>query len=571
MNASKALMEMLKGYEVEHVFGLPGETTLNWYKEWRDYPEVRHVLARDERSAAFMADGYAKTSFKPGVCEGPSVGATHMLPGVAEAYKASVPMVVFTSDIPLHLEKRNMLTGIDQTALFTGVTKETITVTEASEVPNVIRRAFRLATTGKPGPVHIRLPMDVLGAEVDEPLLHVQRDFIKYPGHRPTAQDNKVMEAVRLLEAAERPVIVCGQGVLWSQAWDEVQTLAELNDIPVGTTISGKGSMPETHPLSIGVTGARGGTTLSNRIVSEADVILYVGCNTDSANTDKWTIPPMDTEARILHLDVSEAEVGNSYPTDVVMIGDAKATLRRMIEVSKAREGSQEIPRLEAIRRQAEEYAAYLEDLSRSEEKPVHPVRFISELTRALPDEHVLLVDVGVSAIYTSTFFKVPRAGRSVLFNYAMGALGYALPASIGAQCARPESCVVTLVGDGSFGFTAAELETVSRMGGNNNIILFNNSAFGWIKAAVSFSHGPEYADFATNFKEVDYPKIAEGFGLKAYQVNGPAELGATLREAFSLDEPTFIELKVQPENELAPPVPSWMRKAESLGVRHVR
>ncbi|NVM56048.1 MAG: thiamine pyrophosphate-binding protein, partial [Candidatus Helarchaeota archaeon] len=135
MNASKALMEMLKGYEVKHVFGLPGETTLSWYREWHDYPEIRHVLARDERSAVFMADAYAKLSFKPGVCEGPSVGAAHMLPGIAEAYKASVPMVAFTSDIPLHLEKRNMLTGVDQTSLFQGVTKETITVTEASEVP----------------------------------------------------------------------------------------------------------------------------------------------------------------------------------------------------------------------------------------------------------------------------------------------------------------------------------------------------------------------------------------------------------------------------------------------------
>ncbi|MDP7443902.1 MAG: thiamine pyrophosphate-binding protein, partial [Candidatus Bathyarchaeota archaeon] len=150
MNASKVLLEMLKSYNVSHVFGLPGETTLNLYEQWHDYPDVIHVMARDERSAVFMADGYAKASYKPGVCEGPSVGATHMLPGVAEAYKASVPMVVFTSDIPLHLKKHNMLTEIDQTALFSGVTKETITVSDPSEIPHVIRRAFRLATGGKP-------------------------------------------------------------------------------------------------------------------------------------------------------------------------------------------------------------------------------------------------------------------------------------------------------------------------------------------------------------------------------------------------------------------------------------
>ena len=572
MNASKALLEMLKGYGVDHVFGLPGETTLEWYREWHDYPEIRHVLARDERSSVFMADGYAKASYRPGVCEGPSVGATHMLPGVAEAYKASVPIVVFTSDIPLHLEKRNMLTGIDQTALFSGITKETITVTEASEVPNTVRRAFRLATTGKPGPVHVRLPSDVLGEEIEEPQLYVQRDFTRYPGHRPSAQQEKVLEAVRLLGSAERPVIVCGQGVLWSQAWDEVRALAELYAIPVGTTISGKGSIVEGHPLSIGVTGARGGTNLSNGVLAEADVILYVGCNTDSAATDRWTLPPADTGAKIIHLDISEAEAGNNYPTEVILIGDAKATLRMMIEASEARAGDYgKLPRIRAIREAAADYKAYVSELMGSDESPVHPLRFIKELSDAVTEDHTLVVDVGVSAIYTSTFYKVKKAGRSVLFNYAMGALGYAIPASVGVLCARPGSCIITLVGDGSFGFTAAELETVRRVGGNNNIVLFNNLGFGWIKAEAGLSLGMEYADFSTNFGEVDYVKIAEGFGLTARRVEGPGDLGPTLREAFDLDEPTFTELRVQPENELVPPVPAWKRKAEGLGIRHIR
>ncbi|MQY82790.1 thiamine pyrophosphate-binding protein [archaeon] len=555
MNASKAILEMLKGYDVKHVFGLPGETTLNLYKEWHDYPEIRHVLARDERSSVFMADGYAKLSYKPGICEGPSVGATHMLPGIAEAYKASIPMIAFTSDIPLHLEKRNMLTGIDQTALFQGVTKETITLTDPSEIPNTIRRAFRLATSGRPGPVHIRLPMDILGAETEDPDLHVQADFAKYPGHRPTAQESKIREAVRLLGQAERPVIICGQGVLWSQAWDEVQTLAELYDIPVGTTISAKGSIPEIHPLAIGVTGARGGTALSNRVVSEADTILLVcGC-VDGADAD-----------------ISEAEVGNSYPIQVALIGDAKATLRKMIEISSPRVGSvDEPPRIKAIREEEREYMEYVDEISRSNETPIHPLRFIRELEATVPDDHVIVADVGVSAIYTSTYYKATRSGRSILFNYAMGALGYAIPASVGARFARPDSCIVTLVGDGSFGFTAAELETVSRVGGNNNIILYNNQSYGWIKAAVTFSHGAEYSDFATNFKPIDYTKIAEGFGLRTYRADDPNELRATLKEALTLDEPTFTELRVQPENELVPPVPSWIKKARDLGIRHVR
>jgi acetolactate synthase-1/2/3 large subunit len=575
MNASKVLLEMLKNYEVEHVFGLPGETTLKWYREWHDYPEVMHVLARDERSATFMADGYAKTSFKPGVCEGPSVGATHMLPGVAEAYKGSVPMIVFTSDIPLHLELRNMLTGIDQTAMYSGVTKESITVFKASEIPNILRRAFRLATTGRPGPVHIRIPMDILDAEIKDPQLYTQSDFSRYPGHRPTAQESKMIEATKLIDSAEYPVIICGQGVLFSQAWDEVTTLAELYDIPVGTTMSGKGSIPEIHPLSIGVTGARGGTTLSNRIISEADVILYIGCSTDSASTDNWTIPSLDTSAKIIQLDISEAELGNNYPTAIDLIGDAKATLRKIIEHSKLKIGTIGAPpRIQNIRKEFEEYTAYVSDLADigdSNARAVHPVRFVKELTNAVPDDHVLVADVGVSAIYTSTFYKTRKAGRTTLFNYAMGALGYALPASIGVRFARPESCIVTLVGDGSFGFTAAELETVSRVGGNNNVILFNNQSFGWIKAAVAFSQGSEFTEFATNFSEIDYPKIAEGFGLTAFRVDDPEDLAPTLKRTLSLNEPTFIELKVQSENQLVPPVPSWIKGAQKLGMQHIR
>jgi acetolactate synthase-1/2/3 large subunit len=563
-------MEMLKAYEVEHVFGLPGETTLNWYKEWLEYPEVKNIMARDERSAVFMAEAYAKLSFRPGVCEGPSVGATHMLPGVAEAYKASTPMVLFTSDIPLHLEKRNMLTGLDQTALFQAVTKESLTVTKASEIPNIIRRAFRMATSGNPGPVHVRLPMDVLGEDFEDPYLYAQKEFARYPGHRFVAEAEKINDAVELLGSAERAVIVCGQGVLYSQAWDEVLELSEIYGLPVGTTISGKGSMSENHPLSIGVIGARGGTPFSNKVMSEADLIFFIGCNTDSAATDKWTNPPINTPAKIIHLDISEAEAGNNYPTEVVLIGDAKATLGKIIEASKEKLAKTKVPWMQYLKEEASNYNDYISNLSNSDETPIHPLRFLKDFSNTLPVDYALVVDVGVSAIYTSTFFKIAKPGRRVLFNYSMGALGYAIPASIGAICARPDSCIVALVGDGSFGFTAAELETISRVGGNNNIILFNNNSFGWIKAEWRLSYGEKYSDFSTNFKEVDYLKIAEGFGLTSYRVEKPSQLKNILTEAFSNSEPSFIELRVLPENELVPPVPIWTKRAEKFGVRRI-
>jgi acetolactate synthase-1/2/3 large subunit len=571
MNSSRVLLEMLKNYEVEHVFGLPGETTLPLYKEWLDYPEIKHIMARDERSSAFMADGYARFTNKPGVCEAPSVGSTHILPGVAEAYKASLPVVFMTSDIPLHMEKRNMLTGLDQTSMFSGITKETYTITNPDQIPHTIRRAFRVATTGKPGPVHIRLPYDILQGETVDPDLYTQKDFTKYPGHRPVAETANIMQALKLLGEAENPVIIAGQGALYSQAWDELVQISELYAAPVGTTINAKGVMPENHPLSIGVIGARGGTTLSNKVVCEADLVFFVGSSTDSAGTDKWTVPTTDTKAKMIQLDISEHEAGNNYNVDVILIGDAKATLEWMVELANRNPREMEkLPRIQALIKAKEEHSAYVAGLMSSNEKPIHPVRFIKELQDALPDKRCLVMDVGTSAIYTSTFYKVPSAGRSMAYNFAMGSLGYALPTSVGASVARPDHTIATLVGDGSFGLAAAELETISRMGHNNNIIVINNSSFGWIRAEWKLSYGDEYVDFATNFKEVDYPKIAEGFGLNANRVTSPDQL-SSLKDLFKSDEPSFTELVLQSEDRLVPPVPIWIRKAEKKGVRHIK
>ncbi len=571
MNASKALLEMLNNYNVDHVFGLPGETTLPLYKEWLDYPEIKHVMARDERSSAFMADGYARFTNKPGVCEAPSVGSTHILPGVAEAYKASLPVIFMTSDIPLHMETRNMLTGLDQTSMFSGITKETYTITNPDQIPHTIRRAFRVATTGKPGPVHIRLPYDILQGETVNPDLYAQKDFTKYPGHRPVAETAKIVEALKLLGEAENPVIIAGQGALYSQAWDELVSIAEMFAAPVGTTINAKGVMPEMHPLSLGVIGARGGTSLSNRVICEADLIFFVGSSTDSAGTDKWTVPSCDTDAKMIQLDISEHEAGNNYDIDVILIGDAKATLQWMLELANVSIHEMEkLPRIQALIKAKEEHSAHAAGLMSSNEKPIHPVRFIKELQDALPKKRCLVMDVGTSAIYTSMFYKVPEAGRSMAYNFGMGSLGYALPTSVGASVARPGHCIATLVGDGSFGLAAAELETISRVGLNNNIIVVNNSSFGWIRAEWKLSYGDEYVDFATNFSEVDYTKIAEGFGLNANRITSPEEL-SSLKEFFHSDEPSFTELVLQPEDMLVPPVPTWIRKAEKKGVRYVK
>ena len=568
MNAARALLEMLRAYGVRHVFGFPGETTLPLYLAWHDVPAVRHVLARDERSAVFMADAYSRFSGQPGVCESPGVGATHLLPGVVEAFKASVPMLVFSSDIPLGLEHRNVLTGFDQTAVFRGVTKESLTLTRGNDLPNLIRRAFRLANAGRPGPVHIRLPIDVLQEQVESEDLRPDLSFATCPAQRPLAQGERIDQAAMLLSRSARPVMVCGGGALTSQAWEEVTELAELLGMPVGTTITGKGSIAEIHPLAIGVVGSRGGTSFSNAVLAQADLVFYVGSDTDSAGTSSWSLPPLESHKKIIHLDISEVEVGNSYPTDVSLIGDAKATLRRLIDVLRPQAQADAHTRAAwtaSVQEQAQNYAGRVRTWLESDVSFVHPLRLVQELWKRVPEKHVIVADPGVSAIYVSAFYRTRRPGRSTVFNYSMGALGYAIPASIGAHYARPDHCVIALTGDGSFGLCAGELETVSRVGGNIKTFVFDNQGFGWIKAALRFGYEPKY--FACDFGAVDYVKVAQGFGLQAYRIDSNQDLGASVEKALRFEGPLLVHVKTASEHELVPPVPEWIKKASELGL----
>ncbi len=264
--------------------------------------------------------------------------------------------------------------------------------------------------------------------------------------------------------------------------------------------------------------------------------------------------------------------MGNNYNAEVSLIGDAAATLRVMVEVAEKQEKkTRKLPRIRAIQKERADYEAYASGLMASNEVPVHPLRFVKDLGDALPKDYALVTDVGIAAVYTAAYLRQAEAGRRMIFNYAVGALGYAIPASIGARLARPNSAVITLVGDGSFGFTAGELETVARIGGPNHIVLLNNMSYGWIRAEWLLSHGKEYVDFATNFRPVDYVKIAEGFGIEATRVGKTADLGPTLKKNLTKKDPTFTEVIVKPEDQLVPPVPSWIKKAEKQGYPHVK
>lgn len=570
MKAAEAVLSLFRRYGVRDVFGLPGETTLPLYRFWENYPDITYHMCRDERSSVFMADAYAKASGKVGVCEGPSVGATHMVPGVAEAYVACVPLVVLTSDIPLRYRMKNMLTGFDQTSLFKGITKETLTATCPEEVPELLRRAFREATTGRPGPVHLRIPSDVLEGEVDSSLIYAQPRFGVFPGCRVKPSEEDLIEAANLLSKARRPVMVCGQGALYSSAWDEIFALAEYWKIPVGTTINGKGAFPETHPLSIGVVGARGGRKWSNSLLKEADLVLFVGTSTDSAATDGWRIPDPCSGQIFLQIDVSERELGNNYDA-FPLLGDAREVLKGL----RSHLSSTPTVASNWIKRIADERANYARRtqmvLQQQSLGSLHPGSIMQRLRDELPQECFLAVDPGIAAVYSAAFFTLSKPGRWMAYNFAMGALGYAIPAAIGARLAlRGGIPVIGLVGDGSFGFAAGELETAVRLKAQVSYLLFDNQAFGWIRGTEFVHKAGELGrgfDRFTRFSPVDYVKIAEGFGLPGYRVETLDAFSRTLRSCLQLPGPSLIVLPVASEEELLPPVPGWEPCAERLGV----
>ncbi|BCS93326.1 thiamine pyrophosphate-binding protein [Metallosphaera javensis (ex Sakai et al. 2022)] len=550
MKGSTLLLELLKDYDVEHVFGLPGETSIPYYPELAGL----HVITRDERNAVYMADAYARVSFKPGVVEGPSVGSPYMLPGVIEAYKSSSPVIVITTDTDLYGEKMNMLTSLDQTALFRPYTKDSITVTRADDLSHAVRRAFRLATAGRPGPVHLRIPSHVLEEE-GSITLPPQREFSRYPAQRPVADQDAIRLAVSALLDSVNPVLVCGQGALYSRAWDEVAELAELLGTPVGTTITGKGCISEYHPLSIGVVGGRGGTSFSNSFLEEADLVFLVGSNADSANTDRWRYP--SRSKTLIQLDVSEAEVGNNYNA-ISLIGDVKATLREIIKELRSRG-----VRRREIRVNRKEFDSRIEEVAGVRGDRVNPVRFIKELERRVEDQ-VIVADPGVGAIYTSALFRTRKAGRHFIFNYGLGGLGYSIPASIGAQLGSGRQ-VLAMSGDGSFGFSAGELETISRLRSDVVVFLFNNSSYGWIRAEMRVQ-GRDVR--GTDFSSLDYVKIAEGFGLRAYRISTDEDIGDVVEQAMRTT-PSLVEVVVEPEDRFFPPVAHWTRSLPG-DVKHV-
>jgi acetolactate synthase-1/2/3 large subunit len=564
MNGAQALVEMLIRYDTKVVFGLPGDTTVAFYDALRaESEQITHLMARDERSAAFMADVYARLSGKPGICEGPSGGgATYMLPGVVEAHGSSVPVIALTTDNPISYEAQGALTDLDQSQVYRSVTKWTALVKRAEMLPHFVRRAFRLATSGRPGAVHLTLPKDVLAQEIHMPVdMHVEAACQTWPAYRTRPTGAAIDRAASKLLAAKRPVAIAGGGTVSSGAHAELLQVAEYLRMPVATTINGKGAIAETLPLSLGVVGANGGRPYAARTVQEADLVLFIGCRVNYVDTDSWRIPSLVDPPVIVQIDLDPAEIGNNYPVEEGLCGDAKTTLTDLLE--RLEESGASPPDrgswLDQIDERKATWQAQIRSTSSKSQKAILPQRVVRALHDILPEDAVIICDPGTPTPFVSAEYELRGPGRWVISPRAQGGLGYAIPGVVGARLARPDSPVVGLCGDGSFAMSAGDLATIARVGGPTILILFNNGCYGWIKALQHLYHEGRY--FSVDFVEpLDYVQVARGFGLQARCVRQITEIGPALKEAMDCGAPSFIEIVTAPEHEVLPPVAPWQR-----------
>jgi acetolactate synthase-1/2/3 large subunit len=558
MRGAYAAVRVLEESGVGVVFGLCGDTSLPFYEALSRSTTIRHVLTRDERCASFMADAYARLSGRVGVCEGPSGGgATYILPGVAEANDSSVPVVCLTSDIGVADRGKGTLTELDQQALFTPVTKRAFAPTTGPDLPAMLRDAFREATTGSLGACHVSLPLDVQG-QLADPSEPADARFGLYPAERLQPDTDAIRAAARLLVDSRRPLIVAGGGALRSGAWEEVTALAHALGAAVATSICGKGSIAETDPLSLGVIGSNGGLPWRHELVRSADLVFFVGSGTGSVTTEKWTLPEPGTST-VLQLDTNPARIGRNYDVAAGLHADARLGLAALVEqlgrLGAGGEGDRIDPGEVDVARTV--HMESVEHLFSSDERPIRPERFMRALVGALPDDSIILADPGTPCPYVSAYWRLPRAGRWFVSPRAFGALGYSLPGVVGAHYARPDAGrIVGMMGDGSFGITAGELETLVRLDVPTTLIVCNNAGYGWIKAGQK-SRGDDY--YSVDFRRSDHAAIARAFGMSARRVEDPAELDGAMAEALSAPGPFLLDIVTQPLEEANAPVSKWI------------
>lgn len=553
MSGAEVLADMLAGYDVSHVFLVPAVLRMTM-RELDRRTSVVAVRTHGEKAAAYMADGYARASHRPGICGAQVVGALNLAAGLRDAWLAHSPVIALTGGRDPNTKFRRVYQEVDDVPSFEPVTKMNATVDSAGRIPDMVRQAFRVAVSGTPGPVHLQFrgnagQIDEETADMD-PL--VDGRFAAVPPYRPGPSADDVRDALDLLERAERPLLVAGGGVHWSGAGAEVARLASLLGIPVATSLNGKDSISGTHPCSVGVVGtySRG---CANQVALRADLVCFVGSETGSMVTDFWRVPPFGTPA--IQVDINPEALGRNYPLSAAVLGDARTTLLQMLDRADAASSSRRAGWLSEARSICSSWQEEAHPALASGAVPVRPERICRELTQLMPSDAVVVVDTGNAGMWMGGMYDLTSPGQSYIRS--AGHLGWAFSAGLGAKCAQPDRPVVVFTGDAGLWYHIGEIETAVRNRIKTVTVVNNNHSGNQSKPGMDRLYGGSQSEFARGlwtFTDVNLARIAEDMGAFSLRVEAPADFAPAFEKALDADRPAVID--VATDIDALPPGP---------------
>ncbi len=543
MTGAQCLADMLKGYGVSHVFHVPAVLRTTFAEMERRDTGIKRLHVHGEKAAAYMADGYARASGRPGICMAQVIGALNLAAGLRDAWLAHSPVIAMTGGREPKTKFRKVYQEIDDVPAFEPVTKFNATVDDVSRFPDMVRQAFRVAVSGTPGPVHLQFrgnegQIDTEEAEMEpltEPL------FSQVPPFRPEPDAASVRAALKCLEQAARPVIVAGGGVRASQAQADLVALAEALQIPVATSLNGKDAIAGNHPLSVGVVGTYSRES-ANKLVNAADLVCFIGTDTGGMTTHFWAVPKIGT--RNVQINIDAEALGRNYPFEAAVNGDAKATLAAMLKIADRAGVARRQAWVTAAQRICAEWRSKFAPALESDAVPIRPERLCHELTRHMPDDAIVVVDTGHAGMWMGGMYDLKSPRQS--YMRSAGHLGWAFPAGLGAKCACPERPVVTFTGDAGFWYHIAEIETAARWNIAAVTVVNNNGGGNQSKRGFDRVYGGRQTEQAREmwtFRQVNFARIAEDMGALGIRVEHASAFPAALAQALAAGRPAVVDV----------------------------
>jgi acetolactate synthase-1/2/3 large subunit len=545
MTGGRALAEMLRLSGAGPMFGMGGFQLLPFY-DAVGLVGLNHHLINDERCGAFAADAYARVTNRPGVCDatlGP--GATNLVTGLVESLNGGIPIIAIAGDTNRAHSWKNMTQESRQVEILRPAVKELIRVEMTSRIPELVRRAFAVATSGRPGPVLLDVPEDVAHGVHDfaPEDFFVDEATLKAPARRIRPNRTDIERAAKLIGRAKRPLLLTGGGIHLSEAWDAVTRFAAAHSIPVAHTMSGKGGIACSNPLNVGLFGRY--SRIANDLIAASDCLIVVGCKLGEIATKRFALPP--AHIPVIHLDIVAEEIGRCIPTEIALWGDARAGLEDFIDALSDSGAASRAARADYVSEVAPRMRAWEDDAAprlNSRDRPVHMARLCRELNKTLPADAILVADGGFAGHWTGLLYDTKAPGRHFIPDRGFASIGYGLPGGMGAALAAPDRPVVAISGDGGFNMTLGELETARRTGCSLTVVVVNNAASGYVKALQHAMMGGRYQ--SADLVEMDYAAIARAMGCGGIRVEDPETLSAALCQGMEeTNRPTVIDVVV--------------------------